>query len=162
MAYRRFALVVSMISSVLALSLFPTAAYAEAHFSSKCGLSYVICKNGIEYTGPNPVYLPNGVADDCIDQFPDNEPDVTSCVRYSGDVIWVKDTAADGHSAVAQVTTNTSPQVTRICRNRFGAGSWAKCNWDWPEAHAHFWAIVEFNKENDSWSNVKPVKVFDD
>lgn len=53
-----------------------------------------------------------------------------------GDYIWVKDTCADGRSAVARfkpVEGSTGETATRICRNNRGVGKWAKCNFDWPE-----------------------------
>lgn len=59
----------------------------------------------------------------------------TAGVKLAGDLIYVLDGCKDGKSAVARVTVNSGPDAgdKRICRNSYGVGSWARCDWDWPE-----------------------------
>lgn len=56
-------------------------------------------------------------------------------VRWNGDYVFVKDNCRDGKSAVALVQYVTGPkQGNRFtCRNRRGAGTWTRCNFNWRE-----------------------------
>ena len=54
-------------------------------------------------------------------------------VVLSNDLIYVKDTCRDGRSAVARVVDLNGNTATRICRNPHGFGTWAKCDFNWPE-----------------------------
>ncbi|MFE1829301.1 hypothetical protein [Streptomyces yangpuensis] len=53
------------------------------------------------------------------------------CFAHDGDYIWVKDTKADGLSAVGIGHTNYGR--TEGCRNKEGYNKWAKCNYDFAE-----------------------------
>ena len=55
-------------------------------------------------------------------------------VRRTGDYVYLKDECADGRSAVAQVTfPYNGTNYHRMCRNSHGNGTWARCNFNWPE-----------------------------
>ncbi|MFD6230029.1 hypothetical protein ACFWFZ_24610 [Streptomyces sp. NPDC060232] len=53
------------------------------------------------------------------------------CFEHSGDIIWVKDTKADGLSAVGGGHTNYGRYEG--CRNKAGHNKWVKCNFDFAE-----------------------------
>lgn len=60
-------------------------------------------------------------------------------VRKSDDTVWVKDICADGMSATAKVTTydEAGHDVRhRKCRNPYGKGTWAKCDFNWEDNDA--------------------------
>jgi hypothetical protein len=61
-------------------------------------------------------------------------PDSVVFVKRAGDYLFVKDTCKDGRSAVGRVSW--SPNEYRTCRNPYGRGTWARCNFDWPENEA--------------------------
>jgi hypothetical protein len=55
---------------------------------------------------------------------------VKVCFAAFGEWLYVQDKAADGRSAYGQILV---PEVKDPCRNKFGAGTWAKCNYSVPE-----------------------------
>jgi hypothetical protein len=55
------------------------------------------------------------------------------CWDSNGDRIYVKDTKADGYSAVARWYTDYGRWGT--CRNSLGAGQWGVCNKDFAEGY---------------------------
>jgi hypothetical protein len=62
-------------------------------------------------------------------------------VKKDGDYTFVKDQCADGRSATAQVIVYNKDQSIRsrkYCRNSHGAGTWARCNFDWVESDSGF------------------------
>ena len=62
--------------------------------------------------------------------------DAVAEVKLDGDYVYVADTCTDGRSAMAQVITYNEAGNSvrhRYCRNPHGYGTWAQCNWDWPE-----------------------------
>lgn len=61
---------------------------------------------------------------------PNNQGAIVA-VESTGDAVWVKDDCGDGKSGVAKVIVGSN---SLICRNHHGAGTWARCDWDWPEA----------------------------
>ncbi|MFI9237197.1 hypothetical protein [Streptomyces sp. NPDC053079] len=56
---------------------------------------------------------------------------VITCFDKAGDKVFVKDTAADGKSAVGLWKTNYDRAGG--CRNKLGAGKWAECNYNMRE-----------------------------
>jgi len=58
---------------------------------------------------------------------------VTVCFRPLGDDFFVKDTKADGYSAVAAWQMNGWEPRTGSCVNSLGAGKWGWCNKDLTE-----------------------------
>ncbi|GLW34281.1 hypothetical protein [Actinoplanes regularis] len=59
----------------------------------------------------------------------------TACLEAYGDILWVKDTAADSASAVADWDNYVGGTLTRwgYCRNSPGSGKWAYCNKNFTE-----------------------------
>lgn len=98
----------------------PSAAWAEATFFEVCADSNVSCQDGVQVSAPT-------VYDVC-----ETEPNTLTrvCFLGAGDYIFVKDGWADGRSAFAKVSY--SP-YHRFCRNKYTAGTWVRCNFDWNE-----------------------------
>jgi hypothetical protein len=67
-------------------------------------------------------------------------PDTTTPVdlKYDGDYVYVRDGQADGHAAIAEIAGGDGNVVTRFCRNPYGYGTWAECNFDWTESGTKF------------------------
>jgi hypothetical protein len=63
-----------------------------------------------------------------------------ACFAAYGDLVWVKDTKANGAAAAATII---GPNWHRECFNRVGAaGGWVKCDFDVPEyEHGELWAV---------------------
>ncbi|MEV0730993.1 hypothetical protein [Polymorphospora sp. NPDC050346] len=55
------------------------------------------------------------------------------CIDYDGDYVFVYDGEADGGSGLAEIYSSSGSYDFRYCRNAHGAGTWARCNFDWPE-----------------------------
>ncbi|MFE9201174.1 hypothetical protein [Micromonospora sp. NPDC007230] len=65
----------------------------------------------------------------------------TVCVDYYGDYVYVKDGKTDGNSAIGAVSAYEGSYSFRYCRNPYGSGTWARCNFDWIEgAYKEAWA----------------------
>lgn len=63
-----------------------------------------------------------------------------ACFKPYGDKIYVKDTKADGYSAVGYFRTDYGR--TGGCRNSHGAGTWGVCNFNMKEGHkVTLWAV---------------------
>jgi hypothetical protein len=76
------------------------------------------------------------------------------CVKYDGDYVWAKDTASDGHGTSAEVGSPTGQYTdprARVCLNRAGAGTWVRCNFDWPEDHPHQLQGGEYWNYGNDW-----------
>ncbi|MGH3648117.1 MAG: hypothetical protein ACRDTM_13210 [Micromonosporaceae bacterium] len=120
----------------------------EPQFSSVCSSNDVHCQNG-ERIYPPPGYDPGG-ADWCW-----WDTHVKMCIKFVGDYVYVKDKYSDGRSAVGEVhgPENTYPwdMVQRLCRNRYGTGTWVKCNFNWPENNCWTIKAHTFNAENNDW-----------
>jgi len=87
----------------------------------------VSCQNGVEVSGP-----PSGLR---CDTSPQIFGSTKVCVQYDGDFVYVRDGDADGHAALGIIDTPYTGSVrTRFCRNPHANGSWARCNFDWPES----------------------------
>lgn len=76
-----------------------------------------------------------------------------ACFKPDGDVIYVKDTKADGFSAVMRWTTDYGRWGT--CRNALKAGTWGTCNKNFAEK-PHYLAFhaTRYNGDTGKW--VKP------
>ncbi len=75
---------------------------------------------------------------------------VTACFDADGDDIFVKDTKADGFSAVMRWHTDYGRWGT--CRNRLGSGTWALCNKNLQEAsHTMTWRATRYNGNTGKW-----------
>lgn len=103
----------------------PAAMASGADFYKGCRNSDVSCQDGVRVTGTIGPFNRCGTAGSSVGS-------TEVCIRYDGDVVYVKDGAADGHSAIAQITTAKGVPY-RYCRNPYGHGTWAKCDFNWPE-----------------------------
>jgi hypothetical protein len=102
-----------MIGAALAL-LIPASARAEYYGEE---LDYAVRSDG-----PTGEYY-------CTDV--DGLAGAYACFKPYGDVLFIKDTRADGHAAVAEwgIVGNRWGS----CVNTLGSGSWGKCNKNFPE-----------------------------
>lgn len=59
----------------------------------------------------------------------------TAVAKRVGDYLYVRDDCADGRSAVAKVTiiSGSNTGDAYVCRNSHGNGTWARCDFNWPE-----------------------------
>jgi hypothetical protein len=125
---RRVAAGVFAAAAVLVLGFLPqTPAMATGdNFLEVCTHSDVSCQDGTHFTNGTPP------GDHCA-----TAPDDTRvCIVYDGDVVYVKDGQVDSHSALGLVETDSGVPL-RICRNPYGSGSWARCDFDWIEDAMH-------------------------
>jgi hypothetical protein len=60
-------------------------------------------------------------------------PAATGGVKLSGDVLMVRDSCADGHSAFIEWREIDRPNNRWICRNGSGNGTTRSCDFEWPE-----------------------------
>lgn len=123
----RLAGILAAASGLALFLLTPTPAMATGDdFLHACQSSDVSCQNGVEVSGTIGPYNRCETAADLTEV----------CVRYDGDVVYVKDGATDSHSAIGMISTS-SGVPTRICRNPYGNGTWARCDFDWVEDANH-------------------------
>jgi hypothetical protein len=59
---------------------------------------------------------------------------VKVCFEKDGDIFWIKDKAADGRSAMVKFNISTTDR-RGSCRNPYGVGSWAYCDYNFLEGH---------------------------
>lgn len=102
----------------------------EPQFAGRCGRVEVICQNG-ELSGNASSCVPDcRYIRHCFVSSSD-EPDVGVCVQPHGDFVWVNDRSSDGNGGIGAAFNDQFGQ--RICRNAHGSGTWARCDWNWPE-----------------------------
>lgn len=136
----------------------PVPAQAEDNFSSVCSRSDIYCDEGVKvsYSWPS--------SDKCQfwGDFTDN--DVHVCVRTSTDQIFVRDVGADSNAVVARHRLRSESGLVRYCVNRFGYGTWAMCDFNWPEDR--WWNIYggEYNYRSNTfyWTYMEAVLQFYD
>lgn len=116
---------------------------AMASWSRFCDTNYYRCQIGVRVSG-----IPSDV-DTCTWRL--GEPNTTACIKYNGDLVWVKDTAKDGHSSVTAIYRFDGKGHKYVCRNRAGAGTWVRCNFDWQEGNRWIWDIGEWDQETQTW-----------
>jgi len=135
-------------SAVLAVAVgaavfaFPSASLAAGDtYLDQCSLSNFSCQTGTQVGDASG-------SDDCK---VDPNHNTTVCIKYDGDIVYVRDGAADGDSALGEIYSNAGSIRQRICRNPYSAGTWARCNFDWVEATTHtVYGGVRFT--NDTWA----------
>ncbi|MEQ4305380.1 hypothetical protein ABNF97_29035 [Plantactinospora sp. B6F1] len=101
----------------------PSMADGDLYFVG-CEGAYASCQTGVK------VSYPVGV---CTTAPASTYGATIVCVEYDGDYVYVKDNDADGRSAMARIDSERG-LAYRYCRNTHGAGSWARCNFNWSEA----------------------------
>lgn len=73
-----------------------------------------------------------------------------ACFKPDGDHIYVKDTKADGYSAVMRWYTDYGRWGT--CRNALKAGTWGVCNKDFAEKpHTLYFRATRYNGTTGKW-----------
>lgn len=121
--------VLSLIAAVVAVFAVQSPSWADEDFHTSCPNDWVTCQTGVQVPGPTG----DG---DCGTSGADTGHTVV-CVIYSGDYVYVKDSSADGLAAMAEISyenVDVGSKNIRLCRNNYGNGSWARCNFDWNES----------------------------
>jgi hypothetical protein len=118
------AVVFTLAAAVAAIFAAPGAALADEDYFKDCGYSNVSCQTGVQ------VGIPNG---ECMTASPAHHY-TSVCVGYDGDYVYVKDGLDDGMAAMAFIRTDQGEVTGRHCRNNYGYGSWARCDFDWVES----------------------------
>jgi hypothetical protein len=117
--------VLALVATAVAVFAAPTPSLADGDdYYFGCPVSTYSCQTGVKIT------LPAGECDTSTAA----TGSTIVCVDYSGDYVYVKDTSADSHSALAWISSDAGGVHDRLCRNPHGKGTWAKCNFDWSEA----------------------------
>jgi hypothetical protein len=107
----------------------PSASWAEAGYFDWCYRTNVSCQTGVEISG-----TPWGDGVTYCDA--DSYYDTMVCIKTDGDIVYVYDGATDNNSAVGNIyipESGSDSVASRWCRNPYGKGSWAKCNFNWLE-----------------------------
>ncbi|MFC6019837.1 hypothetical protein ACFP2T_26985 [Plantactinospora solaniradicis] len=73
---------------------------------------------------------------------------VIACFRAYGDVFYVKDTKADGYSAVAEWHMLGFATRTGSCVNKLGEGEWGICNKNLTEGRELVLTAARYNSGN--------------
>ncbi len=72
-----------------------------------------------------------------------------ACYLDYGDQIWVKDTKADGYSAVARWYMRDGRYGT--CRNKLGAGKWGVCDKEFDESDLIHYRASRYNGSSGNY-----------
>jgi len=72
------------------------------------------------------------------------------CYERTGDKVWVKDTLADGTSAVAKWSFSFGSRVG-YCRNRLGASRWGVCDHEFDEEFTFQWWAARYDKDTNGF-----------
>lgn len=135
---------IALVMAGAALVASPTAALAEPRFNYRCEYSHVSCQNGA---------LDSSFSSDKCKGSGQRYAYTLVCVTYNGDYIYVRDAKADGHSAIGTVKTRRVGGPEKICRNRHGYRTWARCNFNWPEREEK-WVSGGYRVDNTRfWMN---------
>ncbi|MEJ3746139.1 hypothetical protein WEI85_22975 [Actinomycetes bacterium KLBMP 9797] len=116
--------VVALLATAVAVFAVPAPSMADDDYYNPCFASWVSCQTGVK------VSYPAGVCGSVSATY----GATTVCVDYVGDYVYVEDNDADTHSAMAFIANDNGDVLDRYCRNPHGAGSWARCNFDWAES----------------------------
>ncbi|MFJ6198198.1 hypothetical protein [Micromonospora sp. NPDC092111] len=115
---------VCAVAAGAAVFAFPSASWAYDNYFDWCSRGIVSCQTGAAVGTP-------GDVDKCVQELTHY---TVVCIKYAGDIVYVWDGSSDGNSAMGSVSTPDAGDVSgRWCRNLHGAGTWAKCNFDWVE-----------------------------
>ncbi|BBB02024.1 hypothetical protein RVR_9712 [Actinacidiphila reveromycinica] len=76
-----------------------------------------------------------------------------ACFERYGDVLWVKDTKADGHSATNSWDNYLDGSLYRrgSCVNKLGSGQWGYCNKDMYEGSVVDYAACVYDAATGGW-----------
>lgn len=99
---------------------------ADGTYYYECSYADVACQTGVLVTSFS--------SDICKTAPLGGSRSTTVCIDYEGDWVYVKDGSADGWPALAEIVGGNGSVYKRLCRNNHTAGTWARCNFDWPES----------------------------
>jgi hypothetical protein len=143
-------------AGLLALSIAVTAVFAAPSpgmaagddFYYDCRYSWYSCQTGVLVTSFS--------YDICKTAPQAGSRSTRVCVNYEGDYVYVKDGDADTWSAVAQIAGAGSGDVVfRVCRNPHGAGTWARCNFNWSESgEKDVWGGIRYDSTDLTMTNL--------
>jgi hypothetical protein len=85
--------------------------------------------------------------DACLGNNAEND-NVKVCFREDGEWIYVRDKKADGRSAYGEIDGRD-----RVCRNPYGQGAWARCNYSFREGSRV--TFRGFTRDNEGRINLK-------
>jgi hypothetical protein len=108
-------------------------AYADANYFDSCSYDWLHCGTGsqVDLTGDQV----RARTDFCLgDDNGNTHPNAAVCIKRDTDVVFVRDTDSDGRSALGQI--GFSAANIYVCRNAHGFGTWARCDFGWPESQA--------------------------
>jgi hypothetical protein len=115
--------VLALATAAVAVFAVPSAAQAEDDYYKDCGYTNVSCQTGVEVGGPQGA---------CMTASPAHHY-TRVCIDYDGDYVYVWDGLEDTLAAMAFIRTDQGDVIGRHCRNNHGAGTWARCDFDWVE-----------------------------
>jgi hypothetical protein len=111
----------------------PRAYAADASYFEECSFDWLHCGTGeqVDLTSDQV----RARTDLCLwDNNDGSHPNAAVCIKRDGDVVFVRDTDSDGRSALGQIGFTVANIY--VCRNAHGAGTWARCDFQWPENNA--------------------------
>ncbi|MEJ3746140.1 hypothetical protein WEI85_22980 [Actinomycetes bacterium KLBMP 9797] len=115
---------VALVAAVTGVFVAPAPSMADGDYYDACSASWVSCQTGTR------VYSTAGYCETIVAEYGSTR----ICVDYDGDYVYVYDGAGDQNSAMGYISNNIGDVLDRHCRNPYGAGTWARCNFDWAEA----------------------------
>ncbi|GGM53642.1 hypothetical protein GCM10011608_43170 [Micromonospora sonchi] len=135
--------VLALLTAAVVVLAAPSPAMASENYANICEVSYASCQTGVQA---------GLVEGQCM------TANATShytqvCVKYDGDYVYVRDGQADGHAAVAEISGGNGDIRNRFCRNPYGYGTWAKCNFNWTESGTKWVAGGYFANRNQFIAN---------
>ena len=108
-------------------------AHADAGYFDDCSYDWLHCGTGeqVDLTSDQV----RARTDLCLwDNNDGSHPNAAVCIKRDGDVVFVRDTDSDGRSALGQI--GFTVDNIYVCRNGHGSGTWARCDFQWPESNA--------------------------
>ncbi|MET9268512.1 hypothetical protein [Kribbella sp. NPDC003557] len=108
-------------------------AHADAGYFDDCAYDWLHCGTGeqVDLTADQV----RARTDLCLwDNNDGSHPNAAVCIKRDGDVVFVRDTDSDGRSALGQI--GFTVDNIYVCRNGHGSGTWARCDFQWPENDA--------------------------
>ncbi len=158
MTIRKFQAMAAGIFAIGVLLVWVGPASADGSYHDSCSQENIKCRTGTEMS-----HAPTTIGEDgtmCRSYGADEppvqaryEPDVTVCVRKYDDLVFVKDMAADGHGAIGRVTRISPTPILRNCRNPYGGGSWARCDWEWGEDNQYSFDVSAMELDGRQFIN---------
>ncbi|GAA3573214.1 hypothetical protein [Kribbella ginsengisoli] len=108
-------------------------AHADGGYFDSCSFDWLTCGTGeqVDLTSDQV----RARTDLCLwDNNDGSHPNAAVCIKRDADVVFVRDTNSDGRSALGQI--GFAVNNIYVCRNAHGFGTWARCDFQWPENNA--------------------------